>query len=258
MSNNSNETKREQSDEASNVSEGVAVSGIDLGVPGVAAAAAAKNKIEEDYGYIIFESILNFLFPERFKNGVNGVLPNFNPTLEDTSVPFTSCFEDGSFVFNDPNAGLFKILLGANDRGDIDPSCRLNETKKWKHTSGTLDKLSLESHMLLNQLDGKASQEISKKWKVFQLTYDHKIIQAKSKKKAVYVKENEKILKKTKWSFVQRGISTSIYERYITSQNGGGIDAVCNPNNTAMPNTSFQKKGGKKLLKFYCLKFEKK
>jgi len=94
---------------------------IDLSVVAAAAAttAAAKNKIEEDYGYIIFESILNFLFPERFENGVNGVPPNFNPTLEDTPVPFTSCFEDGSFVFNDPNAGLFKILLGANDEGDI-------------------------------------------------------------------------------------------------------------------------------------------
>lgn len=216
-----------------------------------------------DYGYVIFTTILNVLFPNRNKNGVIDGTPDF----DFNSTNFTNCFEDGSFVFNDPDHKLFNILLGANTGSEL-RTCRLNErvTKNTKDpTSGSFDTLKNTTHMLLNELSDTRKEQINRKWKISHLAYDHKNIPAtRTGEKAVFIKKKLKTLKtkffgRKKYFSHGPGQSTAIYERYITPKDGHGIEAICNPKNIKMSNTSFIKKGsGKKLLKFYCLEFEKK
>tara|TARA_B110000858_G_scaffold21586_1_gene21768 strand:- start:8476 stop:10059 length:1584 start_codon:yes stop_codon:yes gene_type:complete len=214
-----------------------------------------------DYGYVIFTTILNVLFPNRNKNGVIDGTPDFDIN----STNFTNCFEDGSFVFNDPSHKLFNILLGANTDEEL-RTCRLNESvvaNTKDPLTGSFDVLRSTSHMLLNQLSDERKDQINIKWKISQLAYDHNNIPGTStKEKAVYVKKKIKKIKRktfTRQKYWKHNGSTAIYERFITPKGMAGIEAICNPKNPDMPNTSFLKKrSGKKLLKFYCLEFEKK
>jgi hypothetical protein len=206
----------------------------------------------KDYGYTIFNAMLEYLFPNRRVNGITAETPNLNPGDEN----FTNCFEDGGFVFNDPSHKLFNILLGANSDGETD--CRLNElsSKNAKSIYGTLDILQTTSHMLINYIGDLRQQNLSQNWNIYQLGYHHKRIHDGSGRKAVFIKEQKKTLKNGLW---KHNGSTSIFERYIMPKNAGGIQAICNPSNIGMANTSYLKKGkGKNVLKFYCLKFVSK
>ena len=226
------------------------------------------DETEKEYGYSIFWVILNTLFPERFRNGKD---VSINPNSEN----FTRCFEDGGFVFNDVNHGLFNILLGANYNSEIvengNPSCRVNETTKkdWKHKTGTFDKLESKSHFLLDQMIRERSERTAQEYDVFQLIRAQKEYKygkkQGAKRKAVGITEIRIKFKRTilhpvskRW---HRPVASAlgIYERYIGLKDEIGMKAICNPNDVDMPNTSYSIKGsGKSVLKFYCLKFIEK
>ena len=214
-----------------------------------------ENQIDRDYGYIIFNTMLKYFFPNREKNGDLG-----EPNLDYANVEnFTSCFEDGAFVFNDPEHKLFDILLGANTSGS---KCRLNElgSKKYSRSKyGSLDILKKTSHMIINDLTVERKRVLNGDWNIYQLAYNHTTLrqEPQTQGKAVYIKEKKKTLQSNgKWTHNGR---TAIYERFITTTNGKGMHAICNPTYPALGNTSYlQKNKGKALLKFYCLKFVKK
>ena len=227
------------------------------------------NETEKEYGYSIFWVILNTLFPERFRNGID---VSINPNSDN----FTRCFEDGGFVFNDVNHGLFNILLGANYNSEIvddsEPPCRMNETLKkgWKHKTGTFDKLERKTHFLLDQLWKKRSEQIAREYEIFQLIRAQKEYKygkkQGAKRKAVGIIEIPIEFEK-KWKIFfypkkwHRPVASAlgIYERYIGLKDQIGMKAICNPKNEHLLNTSYKiKDSGKSLLKFYCLKFIKK
>ena len=171
-----------------------------------------------DYGYVIFTTILNVLFPNRNKNGVIDGTPDFDIN----STNFTNCFEDGSFVFNDPSHKLFNILLGANTDEEL-RTCRLNESvvaNTKDPLTGSFDVFRSTSHMLLNQLSDERKDQINIKWKISQLAYDHNNIPGTStKEKAVYVKKKIKKIKRktfTRQKYWKHNGSTAIYERFIS------------------------------------------
>ena len=113
------------------------------------------SRAPPDYGYIIFNVILNLLFPERWN-------------IDDVSR--YNCFEDGSFVFNDPNHQLFDILLGVNNP---QIACTLNElsNKSAGKEVGVLDQMGEKSHFLLDQLSERRIDDLGAKYEFGQLFY---------------------------------------------------------------------------------------
>ena len=115
-----------------------------------------NNLHSPDYGYIIFKQILDRLFPERWNTG---------------EISRVGCFEDGSFVFNDPEHKLFDILLGVNnDNNDL--KCVVNELKVDKYKQpGVLDQSIKKSHFLLDQLEQRRLLQLKEQYKFSQLFY---------------------------------------------------------------------------------------
>ena len=189
-----------------------------------------------DYGYIIFNSILNILFPERSKIGTD-----LKPTLDNTL-----CFEDGSFVFNDPHHYLFNILAGRNNDPN-EQDCKLNEISNFMRVKeiGTLDILQKRSHILLSPKCLPKSQSVylnKNGWSFSQILYTGDGIIEEPYR----YDRNEQV-------YTYQGVNkqTGIYERFIEPS----FDAMCNPKYPHLSNTSYlDKKKGKSLLKFYCIK----
>ena len=206
-----------------------------------------NNLHSPDYGYIIFKQILDRLFPERWNTD---------------EISRVGCFEDGAFVFNDPEHKLFDILLGINN-GNDDLKCAVNELKVVKYNQpGVLDQSGKKSHFLLDQLEQSRLDELNQAYNFSQLFY-YKPCDARGRPLPLEAMTTKPITlkfdtKKKKYKLSVQEMQTcelsgqtGIYERYIEPD----MKAICNPQNPNLPRTSFITKGiGKMVIKFYCLK----
>ena len=210
-----------------------------------------NNLHSPDYGYIIFKQILDRLFPERWNTD---------------EISRVGCFEDGSFVFNDPEHKLFDILLGINNEKIDDLKCAVNELKVGKYKQpGVLDQSTQKSHFLLDQLEQRRLHQLNQHYNFSQLFY-YKPCDDSGRPLPLEAMTTMPItleLRANRRDQIHYELSpkemqthnlngqTGIYERYIEPE----MKAICNPENLQLPRTSFITKGsGKMVIKFYCLK----